>query len=84
MLAIARLQTKFIQNGHLHYYLITIFGITAALAGYKLISFGVIQVPAVYDPLDRRRLGDKRPQGGNADGGRDLVSRHPSGECRWQ
>jgi len=40
MLTIARIQTQIIQNGHLRYYLITVFGVTSVLVGFQLIKLG--------------------------------------------
>jgi multicomponent Na+:H+ antiporter subunit A len=46
MNAVARVQTRVLQNGYLRYYLLTTIAVTVTLAGYALLSRGGLVWPA--------------------------------------
>ncbi|MCG8606114.1 putative monovalent cation/H+ antiporter subunit A [bacterium] len=45
LMAVATAQTRFLQNGYLRYYLITILSVTSLLVGYKLLRLQGFNIP---------------------------------------
>jgi multicomponent Na+:H+ antiporter subunit A len=48
---VAKGQTRFLQNGYLRFYLLTIVGLTFVLTGFTLIAYGHLEPPGALDDV---------------------------------